>query len=72
MREVLVAIADWRIDKERFKEVSSFLGWSRLSAKARALVQASYQYYDKGKFPSTELVSLTPPALIISSKGKGA
>jgi hypothetical protein len=72
MREVLVAIADWKMDENRFEVVSSFLGWSRLSAKARALVKASYQYYDKGKFPSNELVSLTPPALIIGSKGKGA
>jgi hypothetical protein len=73
MREVLVAIADWKMDKKRyFDEVMKMEGWSRLSAQARMLVKANYEYYDKGKFPSAELVSLTPPTLIVSPLGKGA
>ena len=72
MREVLVAIADWKMDKKRFvDEVMKMQGWSRLSAEAQALVEASYLYYDKGKFPSIDLVSLTPPRLVVASSGKG-
>jgi hypothetical protein len=72
MREVLVAIADWKMGKNRFfDEVMQMEGWSRLSAEAQALVEASYLYYDKGKFPSIELVSLTPPQLVVASSGIG-
>jgi hypothetical protein len=70
MREVLVAIADWKLDKERFDLVCKLPGWSRLSAEARALVEASYFYYDKGKFPSADLVSLTPPLLVLGIQKK--
>ncbi len=70
MREVLVAIADWKLDKERFGKVCDLPGWRRLSAEARALVKASYFYYDKGKFPSADLVSLTPPLLVSGNQKK--
>lgn len=73
MREVLVAIANWRIDKKRFDdEITQMRGWSRLSADARALVAASYAYYDEGTFPSEELVPMTPPPLIRRPGHKGA
>ena len=62
MREVLVAIADWKLDEVRFDQVSGSRGWSRLSPEAQSLVNASYRYYDKGVFPSDECVSMTPPA----------
>ncbi|MNV37105.1 hypothetical protein D3C71_1286100 [compost metagenome] len=72
MREVLVAIADWKMDKKRFfDEVMKMDGWSRLSVKAQALVEASYLYYDEGEFPSIDLVSLTPPNLILPFSEKG-
>ncbi|WP_150673217.1 DUF3274 domain-containing protein, partial [Pseudomonas fluorescens] len=71
MREVLVAVADWKMDDERFDKVMKMEGWSRLSAGTKALVEASYLYYDQGKFPATELVSLTPPQLVVASLGKG-
>lgn len=65
MREVLVAIADWKMDKKRyFYEVEKMKGWSRLTAQTRTLVKACYLYYQEGTFPSTDLVSLTPPNLI--------
>ncbi len=71
MREVLVAIADWKLDEDRFDQVSGLRGWSRLSTQAQSLVNASYRYYDKGVFPSDELVPLTPPRLVQSSSGTG-
>ncbi|MCK1791873.1 T6SS effector phospholipase Tle3 domain-containing protein [Pseudomonas violetae] len=73
MREVLVAIADWKLDEDRFDQVSGLRGWSRLSAEAQSLVDASYRYYDKGVFPSDELVSMTPPMLLqVPSANGGA
>ncbi len=71
MREVLVAIADWKMDEEVFRKTSELPGWSRLSAEARALVKASYQYYQEGEFPPSDLVSLTPPTLLASAAKKG-
>jgi pimeloyl-ACP methyl ester carboxylesterase len=71
MRDVLVAIADWKLDEDRFDQVSGLRGWSRLSTQAQSLVNASYRYYDKGVFPSDELVPLTPPRLVQSSSGTG-
>ncbi|SOP96622.1 hypothetical protein CFBP2118_01074 [Pseudomonas syringae pv. syringae] len=67
MRDVLVAIADWKIDEAQFLTISESPGWERLSEEARALVKASYLYYEEGEFPSTNLVSLTPPQLIQSA-----
>jgi hypothetical protein len=71
MREVLVAIADWKMDEEVFTRTSALPGWSRLSDEAQALVTASYRYYDKGIFPSSDLVSLTPPPLLTGTPEKG-
>ncbi|MDD1967293.1 DUF3274 domain-containing protein [Pseudomonas putida] len=72
MREVLVAIADWKIDEKQLLTLTESTGWSRLSAEAQALVRASYLYYKKGKFPPSDLVSLTPPSLVTSHVKKGA
>ena len=71
MREVLVAIADWKMDEAVFTNTTELPGWSRLSEEARALVKASYQYYDKGIFPSSDLVSLIPPSLLTGASKKG-
>jgi pimeloyl-ACP methyl ester carboxylesterase len=64
LREVLIAIADWKIDKKRWGEIKGMSGWSVLGAEAKALVEASYWYYDKGKSPSNDVVSLDMPALV--------
>ncbi|HGY9626736.1 TPA: DUF3274 domain-containing protein [Pseudomonas putida] len=64
LREVLVAIADWKLDKMRFDGVGRLPGWSRLSDEARALVEACHFYYEEGIFPSVDMVSLTPPSLV--------
>jgi hypothetical protein len=71
MREVLVAIADWKMDKTLFDQVGRLPGWSRLSAEAQLLVRASHLYYDKGTFPPSDLVSLTPPSLLAGASKKG-
>ena len=65
IREVLIAVADWRMSKELFNDgITQMPGWPKLSAQARALVTASYLYYDEGTFPSPELVPMTPPPLV--------
>jgi len=71
MREVLVAIADWKMDEEVFTRTSGLAGWSRLSDEAQALVTASYLYYDKGIFPLTDVVSLVPPSLLADTTQEG-
>lgn len=69
MRDVLVAIADWKMDKQFFEDVLKMPGWERLSVDAQLLVAASHKYYEYGKFPSASLVSLTPPSLVnVASK----
>ncbi|OWQ38194.1 hypothetical protein CDH05_28400, partial [Pseudomonas lactis] len=65
IREVLIAMADWRGTKKLYDEdITKMLGWPRLSAEAQDLVTANYLYYDKGTFPSPELVPMTPPPLV--------
>jgi hypothetical protein len=71
MREVLVAIADWKMDEKQFERVRHLPVWSRLSAATQALVKSSYLYYQFGVFPSSDLVSLTPPALLAGVSEKG-
>ncbi|RMU63713.1 hypothetical protein ALP29_201279 [Pseudomonas syringae pv. avii] len=55
MRDVLVAIADWKMDKQIFGEILKMPGWERLSVEAQLLVAASHKYYEYGKFPSASL-----------------
>lgn len=71
MREVLVAIADWKMDKKYFEVIKELPAWSRLSREAQALVTASSKYYQRGVFPSSELVLLTPPSLLANGLVKG-
>ncbi len=72
MRKVLAAIADWKIDEKRFNKLRELPGWARLSTQAQELVTASYLYYQEGVFPSTDLISLTPPTLVTGLPRKGA
>jgi hypothetical protein len=71
MREVLVAIADWKMDEEQFLNTKGLSGWARLSAEAKALVTASNLYYQEGEFPSEDCVPLTPPSLLACRSDKG-
>ncbi|MBH2080124.1 MAG: DUF3274 domain-containing protein, partial [Pseudomonadales bacterium] len=73
MGEVLVAIADWKMDTKRYSdEVTKMEGWSRLTEHTRTLVNACYLYYQEGTFPPKDLVSLTPPALVSFTLVEGA
>ncbi|NAT66808.1 hypothetical protein CU664_27890, partial [Pseudomonas syringae pv. actinidifoliorum] len=70
MREVLMAIADWKMDVEQYLKVTESEGWSRLAPEARALVTASHEYYSNGVFPPSSLVPMTPPPLVALSLKK--
>lgn len=71
MREVLIAIADWKIDEEKLLIIKELPAWSRLSGEAQALVISSSDYYQLGVFPPSSLVSLTPPSLVANAPGNG-
>jgi hypothetical protein len=73
MREVLTAIADWKMTKVGFKALTEMPSWSKLSAEAQALVKSNYLYYDEGTFPS-DLVPMTPPplAFVMSKQGEAS
>ncbi|MEE5037272.1 DUF3274 domain-containing protein [Pseudomonas alliivorans] len=67
MRDLLVAIADWKMDKEIFESIEKSSGWPRLSSEAQLLIGACHEYYEYGKFPTNALVKMTPPSLIITT-----
>ncbi|RMP77126.1 hypothetical protein ALQ15_04934 [Pseudomonas syringae pv. actinidiae] len=71
MRDVLVAIADWKMDVRQFLSTTELPGWENLSAEAQALVKASHEYYQKGIFPPASVVSLVPPPLVQASMKSG-
>lgn len=71
MRDVLVAIADWKMDKKKFEAVEKLPGWTKLSDEAQSLVKASNAYYERGIFPPSGLVPLTPPSLLTDFQIKG-
>ncbi|WP_406645033.1 effector protein Tle3 domain-containing protein [Pseudomonas quasicaspiana] len=71
LRDVLVAIADWKIDVEKFSAISELSGWKQLNEEAQELVLASYLYYQEREFLSHELVPLTPPPLARNTQNPG-
>lgn len=72
MREVLIAIADWRMDAKFYEQkLMDMPGWLKLSEDAQMLVTANYVYYDKGIFPSKDLLPLTPPSLVHCERKEG-
>lgn len=72
MREVLVAIADWKIEKRKLQKIKELPAWSRLSGEAQTLINATSDYYQLGLFPPSSLVSLTPPTLVAKAPDNGA
>lgn len=65
IREVLIAIANWRLEKDFYDEKLKVMpGWWKLSETARQLIHACFVYYNRGQFPSEELVPLMPPSLV--------
>ena len=63
MRNLLIAISDWKITQKEWDAIKNNPKYGSLSTQSRALVEASFLYYKKGKFP-TELVSKKPPKLV--------
>jgi hypothetical protein len=61
---LLRAIADWRIPLGKVQKASPW--YSKLDATTREIVEANFQYYDKGLFPSEKTVPTTPPPPIVS------
>ncbi|MGG1954068.1 T6SS effector phospholipase Tle3 domain-containing protein [Ralstonia solanacearum] len=65
MRNLLTAIADWKITRREMDAIQKNPRYNNLSGTSRALVEASYFYYSQGKFPN-ELISKKPPKLVDS------
>lgn len=64
MRDLLIRIADWKIDKNAIKAIRINPCYeSRLSDDSRDLVEACHAYYKAGTFPS-KYVSAVPPGMI--------
>lgn len=64
MRNLLIAIADWKITNKGMKNITSNHYYkSQLSQQSRDLVIACSAYYSYGTFPS-QLVPTVPPAMV--------
>lgn len=65
--ELLVAIADWKLDKNAFQTIQNNKAYTdRLTQEARDFIAACKDYYQKGIFPGEQFVSLTAPPLVTS------
>ncbi|WP_206955412.1 T6SS effector phospholipase Tle3 domain-containing protein [Trinickia acidisoli] len=64
-RELLVLIADWKMDRAALKKIKDNANYGRLPAETTTLVEACKDYYQNGTFPEG-LVSSTPPDLVTS------
>ncbi|EIK93097.1 hypothetical protein PMM47T1_28682, partial [Pseudomonas sp. M47T1] len=64
VREVLLAMADWRMTEKQYANIKELPGLDKLSLEAQAMIEAVFKYYDKGIFPSPDLVPLTLPSLV--------
>lgn len=62
-RTLLIAMADWR--SETTSELKSLTSYKHLPQKVKCLLDASWIYYKKGKFP-VKHVPTTPPSPIVS------
>jgi hypothetical protein len=62
-RELLIAIADWKLDMQTLNDLTKGACYQRLDATSQALITQSAGYYWKGIFPSA-LVPTTPPKMV--------
>lgn len=66
-RELLVAIADWKLDPEAFNKIAKNKAYTgRLTQEARDFIEACKDYYQTGTFPGEQFVSMTMPPLVTS------
>lgn len=64
MRDLLVCIADWKIDEDAMSAITNNPCYARrLSQSSRNLVEACFNYYANGVFPSAH-VPTEPPHMI--------
>lgn len=57
-RQLLTLMADWRMTEEAYLQVMTNPRWKALNRRTQALIKACRLYYDKGEFPSNDLVQI--------------
>lgn len=65
-RDLLIRMADWKLDPRAERELRENTNFGRLSPDTQELLKACARYYQKGIFPGSSLVPLTPPPLVTS------
>lgn len=66
-RELLVAIADWKLEPEAFAKIEKNKAYTdRLTKEAKDFIEACRDYYQFGTFPGEQFVSMTAPPLVTS------
>ena len=63
MRKLLVAIADWKLDSTKLKEVQNNKCYGNLLGSSQGIIEKSSKYYSRGEFPS-DIVPKTPPKMV--------
>lgn len=58
-RDLLIRMADWRLDRKALTKIQGNQNYGRLSAQAQKLIEQSARYYQKGVFPDESVVSTT-------------
>ncbi|OWY30063.1 effector protein Tle3 domain-containing protein [Herbaspirillum robiniae] len=69
-RELLMRMADWRLDAEATEKLSGNPNYRRLDPQTRSLLAACGKYYELGEFPY-EHISLQMPPLVTSEEKSG-
>ncbi|HWX03734.1 T6SS effector phospholipase Tle3 domain-containing protein [Collimonas sp.] len=65
--ELLVAIADWKLDPDAFYKIKKNKAYTdRLTKEERGFIEACKDYYQFGTFPGEQFVSMTMPPLVTS------
>ncbi|WP_143137196.1 effector protein Tle3 domain-containing protein, partial [Burkholderia ubonensis] len=63
VRNLLIAIADWKIDPKGMDAIESNAYYPNLDDSSKSLIKGNYFYYTQGKFPSN-LVPTKPPKMV--------
>ncbi|MBU9291569.1 DUF3274 domain-containing protein [Burkholderia multivorans] len=63
VRNLLIAIADWKIDSKGMDAIENNPYYSSLDDSSKSLVKGNFFYYTQGKFPSN-LVPTKPPKMV--------
>jgi hypothetical protein len=66
-RDLLIGIADWKMNKQAFSQITKNEAYNnRISQDDRDFIIACKDYYQRGKFPDEQFVSMTMPSLVTS------